>query len=302
MDAFNRNPSYRFLAADQTVGYSPADGTYVIREPGWKGTKITIRQGLRVNPNFVPKSAGGAILAVGGSLVFGDEVSDEETWPAILERRLNRRVFNGGVSGYGPALAVLRAKQLLKTQSYSLVILSVLITDLPRDRYVNLSCSYRPAIIREGGRIRPTTVEESGRTVSENFACAHPWIPELFFWSYIAKGFFFKLGYDGCCTNIIHPKAATPDEVLEFAIEQVAALPVNKIILIQYPRFRYPPYSFEGVGFDGARKIRDAASRHGVGVIDTYNAFKDTPLLEILKSGNEVVSDLIAPEIAAIAP
>jgi hypothetical protein len=307
LDAFNRITDYGFTAPNQILGYSPADGTFKIREPGWNGATITIRQGVRVNPNFEPASAGGAILAVGDSFVFGDQVSDDETWPALLERRLNRRVVNGGVSGYGPVQGVLRAEQLLKVRAFSLVILSILVLeDLPRDKWVKgYGDFYRPAVIREDGRFRNTTVEESAKLISKNFVCAHPWIPEIFFWSHVAKLFFSGLGYDGRCANIKHPKAATVDEILEFVVERVAALPVDKVILLQYPR-----WSFEGISagqaIDEARKICDAASRHGVPVIDTYNALKDKSPREIYiyggwphhsKGGNEIVAGLIARKI-----
>ena len=104
----------------------------------------------------------------------------------------------------------------------------------------------------------------------------------------------------------------------------LAALPVNKALLIQYPTI-----SFEGAsegtsihvarmirvaanrGIDEARMIHDVANRHGVQVIDTYDALKNNPLREIYlyrdwpphhsKRGNEVVADLIAREIAALA-
>jgi hypothetical protein len=42
--------------------------------------------------------------------------------------------------------------------------------------------------------------------------------------------------------SIFHPKAATEDEILNYAIERLAALPVKTALLIQYPR-----YSLEGV-------------------------------------------------------
>jgi hypothetical protein len=294
LDAFNREMAYTFLAADPTIGYLPADGTFVNGEPG--GAKITIHEGVRVNPKFAPNSEGGAILVVGGSFVFGYNVSDNETWPAILEWRLNRRVINGGVSGYGPIQSVMRAQQLLKARAYSLLILSIVASDVSRDQYVNFSGFYRPAFIREDGKLRYTTVEESGRIVSENLVCAHQWVPELFFWSHLAKRFFVKLGYNGLCALMIHPKAASSDEIIEFAIDRFAALPVNKLILIQYPR-----YSFE-INFGEATKIYNAAERHGVQVIDMYNVSKHKPLLEILKNGNEVVAGSIADRIAEMVP
>jgi hypothetical protein len=185
LDAFNRHISnttvYGFLAPDPITGYSPADGTFVIHEAGWNDAAITIRQGVRVNTNFAPTSADGAILAVGDSFVFGDQVSNDDTRPAILERRVNRRVVNGGVSGYGAAQAALRAENLLKAEPYSLVILSILVTaDLWRDRSVRgFSDFYQPVVIREHGRLRQTTVEESRRIVSENVICSSR-IPEFF--------------------------------------------------------------------------------------------------------------------------
>jgi hypothetical protein len=90
LDAYNRDTIYGFLSADPVVGFAPADGTFVIREPGWNNATITIHQRVRVNPNAAPNRSGGAILAVGDSFVFGDQVSDEETWPSFLERRMGR--------------------------------------------------------------------------------------------------------------------------------------------------------------------------------------------------------------------
>jgi hypothetical protein len=294
LDTFNRDNSYKFLAADPTLGYSPSDGAFVNGELGRTGAKVTIHEGVRINPNFMLSSVDDAILVVGGSFVFGNNVSDEETWPAILERRLKRRVINGGVPGYGPTQSVMRAEQLLKSHAYSLLILSLVGADISRDRYVNFSRFYRPAVIQEDGRLYQTTVEQSNRIVSENFVCGHAWIPELFFWSHIAKRLFLKFGYDGHCETMVHPRAASSDEILDLAIERFAILPVKKIVLIQYPR-----YAFD-INIDEARKIDNAAERHGVRVIDMYNMLKQKPLLEILKDGNTVIANLIAEKIAAM--
>jgi hypothetical protein len=244
--------------------------------------------------DFVLTAVGNEILVVGGSFVFGDNISDNETWPAILERRLNQRVVNGGVPGYGPNQSITRAERLLTSHAYSLVIFSFVGSDVSRDRFLNFSRFYKPAVIRENDRLYQTTVEQSNRIVSENFLCAHAWVPELLFWSHIAKHLFLKFGYDGHCRAMVHPKAASSDEIIEFAIERFAALPVNKVLLIQYPR-----YSFE-MNIDEARKIDKAAAQHGVQVIDMYNMLKHEPLLEILKGQNKLLADLIAERIAAM--
>jgi hypothetical protein len=190
------------------------------------------------------------------------------------------------------------------------VILSILVnTDFWRDRDVMTGITYRPVVIREeDGRLRQTTVQESQKIFSESLICGHPRIPEVFFWSHIAKAFFSKLGYDGRCTKLTAPKAATVYEILEFVVERFAAFPVKKMILIQYPR-----YLLEGIGehavsrrqgIDEVRMIREAANRYGVPVIDTYDALKNYPLRETYdgiphhsKKGNQVIADLIAREI-----
>jgi lysophospholipase L1-like esterase len=311
LDAFEREHVYGFLASNSVTGFSPADGTFVIREPewNWNNVAITIRGGVRVNTNFAPTSANGAILAVGDSFVFGDQVSDGETWPAILEKRLNRRVVNGGVSNYGAAQAVLRAEQLLKAEPYTLIILSIVVGgdggDLWRDRLVNGFVFYRPAVIREGGKVRQTTIEDSRKVSLDNFICNHSWIPEVFFWSYIAKRFFSQLGYDGQCWAIVHPKAATVNEILEFVVERLARFPINKAILIQYPSYSFKNTSETAniASINEARMIREVANRHGVPVVDTYYLLKDKDLDKIYmpphhsKKGNQVVADLIAREI-----
>lgn len=302
LDAFNR-PKIHFHSADPVVGYVPTDGTFVINELGWNNVTVTIRQGLRINPKFDPSARNNPILAVGDSFVFGNQVSDDETWPALLEKRLNRHVANGGVSGYGSLAAVLRAEQLLKQQPYSLVILAILVNeDLMRDRWVTSFSGgslYRPSVISDDGQLRHTTIAESRRIVLDNFLCTHPEIPEIFFWSYVAKHFFSRLSYDGRCVNILHPKAATEDEILKYVIERLTALPVKTAVLIQYPR-----RCFEGDNIEEADKIRDLAIHYGVQVIDTYAAIKDKSLRETYMYysllphpspiGNGIVADVIA--------
>ena len=72
------------------------------------------------------------ILAVGDSFTFGDEVHDDETWPAILEQLLRQRVINGGVFGYGTDQAFLRLRNLLPIYEPRSVVFSFIPGDLSR--------------------------------------------------------------------------------------------------------------------------------------------------------------------------
>jgi hypothetical protein len=305
LDAFHRNKYLGYLAADPIVGYAPTDGAFIIREPGWNDAKVTIAKGVRANGGSPALGRSESILAVGDSFVFGEQLSDDESWPAILERETGRRVTNGGVSGYGPLQAVLRAEQLVRTEAYATVILSILVTeDLRRDRLVHANDLPRPAVIRDNGRIRHTTLAESRDVLSTVVLCRHRWFPEMFFWSHVAKRIFSGFGYDGRCARVVHPNAATIDEILDYVVGRFAALPGEKVLVIQYPR-----YSFEGVGSDEPMKMREVAGRHGVRVIDTCSSLENEPLDEIYiesvwwphhsRRGNEVVAKLIARELFA---
>ena len=78
-----------FTRFDELLGYVPREGfSGVINAPGWVNGKVTIRSdGFRSNGPEPPLLAAN-VLVVGDSFTFGDQVSDNETWPACLERKL----------------------------------------------------------------------------------------------------------------------------------------------------------------------------------------------------------------------
>ncbi len=68
------------------------------------------------------------IIALGGSNTFGFAVSDSQTWPAQLERVLNKKlpgrfeVWNAGLSAYTMTQKVEYARQIVKKYSPDLVL------------------------------------------------------------------------------------------------------------------------------------------------------------------------------------
>jgi hypothetical protein len=89
------------------------------------------RGGLR--PNGGPAPTGGRpVLAVGDSYTYGEEVADDETWPAQLERLTGRPVLNGGVSGYGFDQTVLRAEMLSAQHHPAAIVASFIADDIRR--------------------------------------------------------------------------------------------------------------------------------------------------------------------------
>jgi GNAT superfamily N-acetyltransferase len=113
------------------------------------GTRVTIdAEGFRSNgrlPAGFPETGSGTakapILTVGDSFTFGDQVDDDETWPAYLEAILGRPVLNGGVFGYSLGQSVLRAEEILARMPADYLIVSVFPDDISRCEY---STRYAP--------------------------------------------------------------------------------------------------------------------------------------------------------------
>jgi hypothetical protein len=65
------------------------------------------------------------VLAVGDSMTFGEGVSAEDTFAAILERETGLRVYNGGVPGYSSGQMVGRLRRLLPELRPAAVVMTL---------------------------------------------------------------------------------------------------------------------------------------------------------------------------------
>src|SRR5690242_6507248 len=72
------------------------------------------------------------VLVVGDSFAHGDETSDEETWPTLLQPLLHRRVINAAMSGYGIDQMVLRGEIVAARVKPSAIVLSFISDDVRR--------------------------------------------------------------------------------------------------------------------------------------------------------------------------
>ncbi len=120
---------------DSHLGWIPKEG-FSGRENVW-GTRVTILEnGIRSNGKEKSEPMPGAVsmLAVGDSFTFGDNVSDHETWPALLEDISKKKVITGGVFGYGLDQIFLRARNLIPIYRPDILILSFIPDDIYRCR------------------------------------------------------------------------------------------------------------------------------------------------------------------------
>lgn len=123
------------------LGYVPSPAEHPT-ENRW-GTVVTI-DADRFRSNGRPMSMieengeqrpAGVVLAVGDSFTFGDQVNDDETWPAYLETILGRPVRNGGVFGYSLGQTVLRAEAIVARMPVADLVVSIFPDDIDRCEY-----------------------------------------------------------------------------------------------------------------------------------------------------------------------
>jgi len=109
---------------DAELGYVPRAGaataTFTVDADGFRRTAT-----LAVAPSR-------PVLAMGDSFTEGYEVGDDESWPAYLQRLLERRVLNAGVSGYSLAQIKLRTERLVAAVHPAVVVVAFIADDLPR--------------------------------------------------------------------------------------------------------------------------------------------------------------------------
>lgn len=116
----------------------------------------TLDNGFRTNgdPNTVVKKGG--VIAVGSSFTAGSEVNDHESWPAQLEDRLGRDVYNAGVGGYSADQIILNAERLMETLEPEVIVIDLLADNILGNGYSTY------------GRAKPYFTVEDGKLVHHN--------------------------------------------------------------------------------------------------------------------------------------
>lgn len=129
----------------------------------WNLSVRTEDDGIRSNGQTHP--SGSAVLALGDSFTFGDEIGDSETWPAQLESMLsNAHVLNAGVSSYGFDQMVLRAETLVPKYRPKVVVAALIDDDFLE----------RPLQSARHGLEKPYFVMEQEKLVLKNVPVPPP--------------------------------------------------------------------------------------------------------------------------------
>jgi hypothetical protein len=120
----------RFGLVDPVVGHR-LKPNLSFRHPRKQFSVVTDERGTR-STGAPPRRERPLTVAVGDSFAFGDQVDDDQTWPAILQQLTGNRVVNGGVPGFGLDQAVLWAEQLSVELTPDFVVVGFIPHDVTR--------------------------------------------------------------------------------------------------------------------------------------------------------------------------
>ena len=133
---------FRAKSGDPVTGWR-SYGPLVRDEDNCLGESITYSfdaAGARLYEQF--DAAATEVVIVGDSYTRGDEIADNETYPARLAQLLEVSVANHGVGGYGPTQAVLNLRENIARYPHTrVVVLGIMYENLYR-----MMNSYRPVL------------------------------------------------------------------------------------------------------------------------------------------------------------
>lgn len=165
---FDKHNTY--VSFNPNLGSLPIPGFFNenIDLPRWpKNTKVSINNmGFRNNDNEdIEFSENNRILIVGDSFAFGDQVSNNQTLPSCIERKLKIKTDNGGVGGYGAAQSILRAKYENSKRNYSTIIWFLTFENFSQD--LNFNSNF-PTILKKDGKLYHKKIRTNNEKVYEN--------------------------------------------------------------------------------------------------------------------------------------
>ena len=281
-----------------------------------KNSKLTINHnGFRENGNEISNYKNEKkILVTGDSFAFGDQVSNNETWPAYLENKSKILVFNGGHPGYSAGQSLKKAIILSNKDTYDYFIWSVIYDDFIRDYQLKF-------IVKKNGELKFNKFKKNKDFKREK--------KKKLLYHYLKENFFIVYIVDReLISKIIKPeKKISPKSykrlvkgLINYSEKELSDFLINKFLKINIDK-KYILIQHTGQSDNTSEKLRsaryeqiekkyskillDTAMKHRIKILDTKLVFENMPADEKrlmwfdhhTPLGNQKVSDFIFKNI-----
>jgi len=256
-------------------------------------------EGRRRMP-FLADNDSPPIVATGDSFAVGEEVADEESWPAFLQGSLQRRIVNAGVGGYGLDQTVLRTEQQAASLRPSVLVVAFIADDLRRAEMRRLWGSEKPyfSLSSDGVlTLHKMPVPGIGATGDRlSF-----W-QRAFGWSALINTIAYRVGWHDEWANRL--RRALPEgagqELACPLMQRLAALGIPTLVVAQYEPVVDPDEQRALT-----RLVLDCAAASGLATVDTFDAVSEAVrehgVGKIYRSGHHTAQGnrVVAGQIAA---
>ncbi len=249
------------------------------RTAGWAPNPNFTSKHYNVDPDGfrrMPPLPAGAIaapvvLATGDSFTEGDEVDDNESWPAYLQGMIGRRTINGGVGGFGLDQTVLRTEQLAAATDVAVAVVGFIPDDLRRTEMSRTWNVYKPYFeFHNGGLEVHNFPAPPPRAACDSL----PFWQRLFGWSVMIDGLARRQGLmvDWIFDDVVALPSGTGRELACPLIRRLVKLNIPTLVIAQYDRTVWqngPTYRDEQ--HRDALRVLDCAAEAGLATFDFFD-------------------------------
>jgi hypothetical protein len=214
------------------------------------------------------------VLVVGDSYAHGDEVSDGETWAALLQPLIGRRTVNAGVSGYGLDQIVLRAEQQVPEVKPAALVLVFIADDLRRSEMKRVWGAEKPYFEPTGATL---TLRNVPVPPSPAPAATLDLWQRLFGWSVLVDTILRHKGwqYEWSIDHVrVLPRGAGEAMACPL-LKRLAGLAVPTLVVAEYDPYVWKNAEYESEQRRLSRSVLDCARAAGLGTLDLFDAIDE---------------------------
>lgn len=259
-----RNLNSRF-SYDPQLGYVQRAGF------GSEGLNYDEHGFRRMPPLPADASDGPPVLATGDSFTQGDEVDDDQSWPAVLQGLVKRRTINAGVAAYGLDQTVLRTEQLAARVKPSVIVVGFIADDLRRAEMSRTWGAEKPYFTVKDGGLELHNVPVPPSPQPQDTLDFWQW---TFGWSVLLDTILLHQGWE--YEWIVDHHRVTPPGTGErlgcLLMQRLARLGVPTLIVAQYDLYVWQNAEFAAEQRRITQDLLACAEGAGLATVDTYDA------------------------------
>jgi lysophospholipase L1-like esterase len=251
---------------------------------------ITDEHGFRINPRSLQRNFPEQVLVLGDSVSVGIGVEAEQTYPALLEEKLGKKVLNASVTGYGIMDYVEVLGRLANRFNPRVVLVGICLNDVSAASQVNLAAMARNSKedreLSPDERRYPNIVMRTLRYINDNYLNFH-----TFLGSYSRTYVFVKsLAADSARDHFsadrsYYQRPQTIEYFRSHFTELKRALADDTALVVVVFPYEYQLRTGSLKDVEPQDIIREAARRAGVPIYDLYDELMEYLKVNRLLSG-----------------